>query len=264
MFMMGSSSVSIRLLIFFVFCFAPIAGYSDLFIDDGINRTVMTESERRLPAVQVGRMSGVLLSESLLLTARHVIKNWEQYEYNGSTLFSGPSGERSYFKFVSILEENPNSDYAIVQIAWKNHIPPPGLQWVKDIVMPNSLTPNKVHPIEIFVLGCPWDKIPNPMRSNGTQVALLSDPEIQFPLFFNAGAVEGNSGGPIFTSQGKLLGIVIGGRHQLGEDGYKDNDPNDIKAWNWGTPLSRIYPDSKILQKLFPQQPHTQNSQTGL
>ncbi|OFZ45784.1 MAG: hypothetical protein A2381_09285 [Bdellovibrionales bacterium RIFOXYB1_FULL_37_110] len=241
----------LKIMSLFIFV-AGFAARADLYVDDEFQRTVMTEEERHLPAVQVGRGSGVLLSDSLVLTASHATKNWQSYSMNGSTFFFGPNNARYYFKIESILEENLDLDYAILKINWQNQIVPPGLQWVKKIIMPNTLELDKVHSLEFFALGAPWDKIPNPMRSKGGKLVILSDKNTRFPLFFNAGVVGGNSGGPILASDCALLGIVNGGPHSLGETGFDGNDPNNPKSWNWGTPITSIYMVSPILKELFP------------
>jgi hypothetical protein len=237
----------------YILMLAPLVGRADLFVDDHVTRTVMTENERHLPVVQVAKSSGILLGESLLLTAQHTTKNWQSYSYQGATMFYGPHNDHYYFKFESIIEEDAALDYAIVRISWKNGVIPPGLQWVKSIVMPGEIKLGVIHTMDIFTLGSPWDKIPNPMKSSGSKIVILPDSQIKYPLLFNAGVIEGNSGGPIFTADGKLLGIVTGGPHKLGEPGWEGNDPNKIESWNWGTPIQNIFKISKVLQELFPR-----------
>ena len=70
----------------------------------------------------------------------------------------------------------------------------------------------------------------------------------------NISLINGNSGGGILRLRDKMLvSIVSSGPHRFGEEGWKDNDWNDPKHWNWGPSIWKWYGQSRVLSTLYPQ-----------
>lgn len=144
-------------------------------------------------------------------------------------------------------------DLWIFEVVWENKPYPKGIKIVQHVQTSRGeirVGDNNTADA-IYTLGFPAD------ISNGKLVLSWgygkTDGE-SGRMMNNISLINGNSGGMIMRLKDKLLvSLVSGGPHRFGEDGWKDNDWNDQKHWNWGPAIWKWYAHSKVLQTLYPK-----------
>ncbi|MDQ3232766.1 MAG: hypothetical protein M3Q07_13195, partial [Pseudobdellovibrionaceae bacterium] len=103
---------------------------------------------------------------------------------------------------------------------------------------------------ELFTVGFPDDRV-NVWASTYAEGQAKAVKGLQ--LFFNAGVINGNSGGGVLKKETHMLvSLANGGRHSLGQPGWDQANKEDPLTWNYGTGLWSIHTQSPLLQKLFP------------
>jgi|SRR6185437_550841 len=158
--------------------------------------------------------SGILISSRLILTCKHVLNDMKldkKVKVNNKEYTILKSESHSNLDFGFILLETPVEDGLYHKdIALKEH------SLLEEIVIAGfPKIPNNRAPIPIFQSG----------EING-KIATYLDPHKEL-LLFSAVARPGNSGGPILSHDGKILGIVIESLEREKEevDNYKTTLP---------------------------------------
>ena len=138
--------------------------------------------------------AGVIISKKgLIMTAAHVIDNADK-------VYVTLKDKRKYQ--AKVIASSPLADVALIQL----HNPP------SDLV---SITPSDSDDVEIgeevFVIGAPYGLEHtltvghlSSRRISSSEKSLIDTEFLQIDAAIN----QGNSGGPLFTASGKLIGIV--------------------------------------------------------
>ncbi len=157
--------------------------------------------------------SGVVISEDIIVTARHVIDgtNYTITLQNGAVLKGTQAISHKDYDIGFIKVEIPQGLKDAARVCGQELLVPAKFGSIKDCVLGQP----------IFIIGSPfgkinfnnvtlgiisgldrdWDELSNYGEPYGWKVAFTSD----------AGAHPGNSGGPIFTMDGIVRGLLVGG-----------------------------------------------------
>lgn len=217
-----------------------------------------SELEANWTVAVPGCGSAILLDAAHLLTAEHC-------KVRVGSLFT--SGIRSLneespdLRVKKLLESNSELDYVIVEVEWIRSMPSQQ-KFPPYIAIKPSEVIIKSDPGEgdfIYAVGFPNDK-------NNIWPVTYAEGQAKHlyktTLVFDIGVINGNSGSGILKKDNNMLvGIVLQGSKNFGEEGWDKNDFTDPEQWNWGTTTWDIYAVSPVLKALFPDGKHHQLAQ---
>jgi hypothetical protein len=205
--------------------------------------------EEALWTVAAQGCSGTLLGPRHLLLAAHCqAQAGDQFRSGWSVITNGPRD----LSVSRVIESDARLDYALLEVQWLR--PMPSQQVFPPLI---AIDPAQVFvsskPDEgdlLFTVGFPDDK-------SETWTVTYAEGQAKSVqgsrILFNAGVINGNSGGSLLKKDSKLLvGITTGGTRNFGEPGWNQNDKERPENWNFGTPLWEIYKVSPELQSLYP------------
>ena len=159
-----------------------------------------------LPAPRVGHGSGVIIEASgLIATARHVV--------SGADLIAVLLPGSSEVHPARIILEDAEHDIALIMMA-----DPP------DTFMPvPAVNPPLQTAQPVIISGYPFDASePNPAVSTGS----ISRSRLDGTVELSASVNPGNSGGPVTTQDGTLIGILVAGANvEHGAQGFAMFEP---------------------------------------
>jgi hypothetical protein len=238
---------------------APVAlsqmGPSSIYKNDRTTRTAANAEQTAWTAhLTPLRCTGSLLNEKYLLTANHCNPKSGDLYTSGACL---ELGCREDLEAVDIAETDIDLDYTIVEIKWKRSDSRSKQRYAAKVLTdPAQLILGKDgQATQLFTVGFPQDK-PDAMNTKhpvayhavGSAKVLTAK-----RLRYNIGTINGNSGGAVWTvAENRLVSMTNAGPKNFLEQGWKDNDPEDSKAWNSGARMDEIYKLSAVLPKIFP------------
>lgn len=159
-----------------------------------------------LPAPRVGHGSGVIIESSgLIATARHVV--------SGADLIAVLLPGSSEVHPARIILEDADHDIALILMA-----DPP------DTFLPVPATDPVLQTAQpVIISGYPFDASePNPAVSTGS----ISRSRLDGTVELSASVNPGNSGGPVTTQDGTLIGILVAGANvEHGAQGFAMFEP---------------------------------------
>jgi V8-like Glu-specific endopeptidase len=227
------------------------ASTRDIFTNTNKTRRI-ANSKESAQAIEVGSgCAGFLLAPNVGMSAAHCTRAGDEIRSSVALRDDLPADG----KVGRTLESGAAKgfDLWIFEIVWEKPPYPKGIKIVSHVqVQKGELIVGDNNTAEaIYTVGFPAD------ISNGKLVLAWgygkTDGE-DGKLKYNISVINGNSGGGVFRLKDKMLvSLVSGGPHRFGEDGWKENDWNDEKHWNWGPSIWKYYPQSKALQTLYPR-----------
>lgn len=232
---------------------APTSNLSDIYLEDSASndrRHAATDLERKW-AVDMGDCSGVLLNEKYLMSSSHCIVKVGD---NARTRF-GLGLNNNTIKITRIAEENtsPTLDYRIMEIQWLDVNAPKERNYPKTVAAGEDkvlMSRMAGQGDAIFTVGMATDTLTvQPIFSKGRLKKFENG-----LLYFNAGVINGNSGGGLMNAEGTMLvGLVKGGPHNKGEKGWNNQSAESEIAWNYAIPMWSIFQESPLLKEAFPE-----------
>lgn len=263
--------------------------YADVY-PDTINQRLELSAEDKQHLLHLGELgkggcSASALTPDTLITAEHCLELQADGKFD-LTLAKGyfELDPTQTFQMVTQVSKNSKTklikpldvsshyanDVMIVKIKWTSGSAPSMLRYPH--AMANTESQLKIgttdsEATKLFALGYPHDLDRRATHSwgylRGTQLwprtGAAVDPYTHdrtlesLYLKINVPLIGGNSGGPIYTDDYKLVGIVHGG--SLTNDTEKlsaDFNSQTPKFWNEVGALYFLYPQMKTLQTLFP------------
>lgn len=232
----------------------------DIFNNDNITRTQAVANDLRwVVAVTMGgsACTGSMLSPKYVLTAHHCGARAGQTYTSGGCLELGCRGD---LEAVRVVETYSSFDSTILEVRWKRKDSrwrqryAPRVQTSQDEVT----TGRDGEGTELFTVGFPADK-EQPMHALGYAKSRSGN-----NLQYNVASINGNSGGAVWKRDDyTLVSQTNHGPHQLGQPGWKNNDPEDSRAWNGGPQMHLVYQQSATLKSIFPGGVNTNVSVEG-
>lgn len=199
--------------------------------------------------------SGAMLSERYLMTAHHCRPRRGDRYQSGSALLNGNDRD---LEAIGVVESSAAKDYAVVEVRWLAGTAPSEQRFLPAVstLATDIVTGRDGIGTELATVGFPADHNLNygntrePVAIYAKGYAKRQDPGY---LYYNVGAINGNSGGAVWRSTDHMLvSLTNGGAHNYGQRGWNNNDPEDPNAWNFGLAFSDVYPTSRILKELYP------------
>ena len=223
----------------------------DIFIED------QSESRRRkatnselMKVVKLKGCTGHLLHPDYMMTAAHCkIKVGDRYS-SGWTIAN--QSTPNDITIAEITENNTSLDYVIAKISWANGFPEDQKFTTMIATSPNDVSYSALSDQgdEIITIGYAADKASSwgATYAEGRLKRLSS-----VNLYYNAGIINGNSGGGVWKKDsGMLVSLTNGGPHSIGQSGWNSSSKDDSSAWNRGVAMWVAYENSPKLKELFP------------
>jgi len=218
----------------------------DIYTNDAETRRDATAEESAW-TISLGGCSGSAINAKYILTANHCSPS------AGSSYKSGPAvaGRKpADIRAVRVAERNSSLDYAIVEIRWISGTPTEGQKYTPkisisadDLVMGRDDVATKLETV-----GFPIDRQQRVTHAFGFAKSYSGN-----NLKYNIGSINGNSGGAVWRFEDKMLVSMTNfGPHAYNQPGWRDNDPENPNAWNGGAAMYKVYAQSALLKRLFP------------
>lgn len=223
----------------------------DIFTNSSSTRRVATTAEAAL-AIQVGSgCAGFLIGPNIGMSAAHCVQAGTDVRSSVALARDLPADGR----IVKTIEIGTSKgfDLWVFEIDWDSKPYPKGIKIVPQVQVAKSqlrIGDNKSADA-LYSLGFPADISGGKLiistgygKSDGEDGRAIN----------NISLINGNSGGAIIRLKDKMLvSLVSGGPHRFGQAGWKDNDWNDSKHWNWGPAIWKWYQSSQTFQTMYPK-----------
>ena len=227
------------------------ADQSDQAAGNGRRRPAATAEQADIAFLNPQGCTGFLLSPDYLMTAGHCVPMKGNRYTSANAMAHGAKDDITVTKVVEFSPTN-RLDYAIMQITWKDGVPP-GVTFVGKVATQAGevvALADAGKGDAVYTVGYPLDKV-------SVWGATYDDGELKQVsgdnIKFDVGIINGNSGGPLLRkSDGLLVALTNGGPHQYEEAGWDSAKVADSKSWNYGPSLWSIYAQSPILKQIFP------------
>jgi hypothetical protein len=219
----------------------------NIFYNDKETRTAATQTQI-LWTVNLRGCTGFMLTPKYLMTAAHCAVLMKKRKFFSGACLADYDCTETDLNLVKILESNAELDYLIAEVSWSNTN-----TRMRQLFTPKVLTKKEDALVDgskdaaVFTVGFPADKKPTAFYSSGH---LRKRKDSTF--YFNAGIINGNSGGGLWrSSDHTLVSLTNAGPQRLYHKGWDNNDPEKENTWNWGPAMDAIYDKSELLQELF-------------
>lgn len=261
--------------------------HADVFPDlENLRREPTMEEKQhllRMGGPGKGACSASAITPEIMITAEHCLSRY----VNGVTLLDLVEG---YFeadptqKFKVQLKTDPKSrkkipvildvsshyenDMILVKIKWESGKAPDSLRYTREIAMTEAdlKLGQDSEATPLFAIGYPMDRNYTAAYSTGFAkekdfpgiAQSMKDPytgkQFEQAVFLkvNVPLTNGNSGGPVYTGNYKLVGTVHGGSAASDADRALDPTSQNPRLWNRIAPIFQMYPKMKTLQEHFP------------
>lgn len=239
---------------------------ANIYPDSANQRRALTGAEKQhllhLGDLGKGGCSASALTPNTLITAEHC-----------SALTTGyfELDSSKTFKIVKILDVSSHyeGDVMVAQIAWTDGAAPTLLLYPRELANTESQLKfgSDSEATPLFSLGYPRDLEKRATYSSGFLKTTklypsfsVADPythqAVRAALYLrvNVPLINGNSGGPVYTANYKLVGIVSNGTAPVSDEEMKSPSYNSQNPlyWNQLGALYFLYPQMKTLQTIFP------------